>query len=228
MPTQYQPHDGNILTLTSYDAAVREGKRLFHRRQMSHLLITFCNFSIKTIGDWFLFLRYLCPMVMASPFPHLNLHLWWHRPAHQLSFGCLIIILLVQFWYIWQKDSISKHIFWFLAHWTIYIFWSVLLLENIHFDFCISFITLIDCFLGKYISHISFDRLYCLATDCLALEDIALEVEKEAVTVEHFLPPGKKIFLPQSFSSIKFLFLSLSLFQLPKLSTACNECQSCG
>ena len=98
MPTQYQPHDGNILTLTSYDAAVREGKRLFHRRQMSHLLITFCNFSIKTIGDWFLFLRYLCPMVMASPFPHLNLHLWWHRPAHQLSFGCLIIILLVQFW----------------------------------------------------------------------------------------------------------------------------------
>ena len=58
------------------------------------------------------------------------------------------------------------------------------------------FYTLSDCILGKYIFHISFDRLYCLATDCLALEDIALEVEKEAVTVEHFLLPGKKIVVP--------------------------------
>ena len=144
---------------------------------------------------------------MASPFPHLHLHLWWQRPAHQLSFGCLIIIYFVQFWHIWQKNSISKHIFWFVADWTIYIFWSVLLTENIHFD-CLSvlFYTLFDCILGKYISHISFDRLYCLATDCLALEDIALEVEKEAVTVEHFLLPGKKIFCPNFFQPIFFSF----------------------
>ena len=181
---------------------------------MSHLLITFCNFSIKTIGDWFLFLRYLCPVVMASPFPHLHFHLWWQRPAHQLSSGCLIINNLVQFWYIWQKNCICKHIFWFVADWTIYIFWSVLLLENIHFDF-FNFITSMYCILRKYISHISFDRLYCLATDCLALGDIALEVEKEAVTVEHFLPPGKKIVLPHFFPQIfqDFNYFFILIFQ---------------
>ena len=215
IPIQYQAHDcWYILTLTSYNAAVREGKRFFHRRQMSHLLITFCNFSIKTIEDWFLFLRYLCPVVMASPFPHLHFHLWWQRPVHQLSFDCLIITHLVQFWYIWQKNCICKHIFWFVADWTIYIFWSVLLLENIHFDFS-NFVTLMYCILRKYISHISFDRLYCLATDCLALGDIALEVEKEAVTVEHFLPPGKKIVLPHFFPQIfqDFNYFFILIFQ---------------